>query len=232
MIRKSMISRIMTTCSVRRCLRPILYFGIVGLVVSAQAVKADAPPPDQYRERIPVKNQAGAGYTNQTAAQTMDSGWKYRLSPGVTLWYFDDEDTETGGALYFDAWDPEYSLNYRVGVEVGHISVDQTGASAFAEQGDRAHLTFVRIPFALEYYQMMGNNFTWYVGGGPDILHTANDLEDTSVGAHAGLRLHYALNDRWGLSVEGGYMWAKMDAPAEDLDLSGAYLTPLLTYTF
>lgn len=159
--------------------------------------------------------------------------WRWRLSPGGTVWFFKDENNLFGPALYADVWRTDIPLNYRMGVEGRHMYLGQEAADFAREAPDKTtRVTFIRIPFAVEYMHRVNQTTTWFLGGGPDILHTANDLEDTSVGGHLGSRLHYAFNDRWGMAIEGGYMWGRVDGLNEDVKLDNAYVTPTLSYTF
>lgn len=162
-----------------------------------------------------------------------DCEWKTRFSPGVTVWFFDEEDTSVGPNLSFEAWRTDIPLTYRVGFEIRHLDLDQDAALGSAEwPGKQTKITYVRVPFSLEYRHEMGDT-TLFAGGGPDIVNAANDVSDTAVGAHLGLRLHHAFNQNWGVSVEGGYMWGELEGrDGQDIVLDGAYVNPSLAYTF
>ena len=99
--------------------------------------------------------------------------------------------------------------------------------------GKTVEATFIRIPFALEYYQPLAEQVTLFLGGGPDIIHTANDVSDTSVGLHLSARIAFDMNEHWGFAVESGYMWADVDGEgSKDINLDGAFVSPQLYYSF
>jgi hypothetical protein len=162
-----------------------------------------------------------------------DCEWKFRFSPGVTVWFFDKEDNTVGPNLSFEAWRTDIPLTYRIGWELRHLDLDQEAALGSAEwPGKQTKITYVRVPFSLEYRHEMGDT-TLFAGGGPDIVNAANDVSDTSVGGHLGLRLHHAFDKNWGVSVEGGYMWGELEGrDGKDIVLDGAYVNPSLAYTF
>jgi len=93
-------------------------------------------------------------------------------------------------------------------------------------------VTFLRIPIGFEYIQPLANGTNLYVGGGPDILHTANDITETNVGMHVATRIHHAFDERFGAALEVGYMWGYLNNPGKDVNLSNAYVTPSVTYDF
>ncbi len=198
-----------------------------GMPEDAPAKKVARPAPPQ---EAPKQQPAVA------PVQTIDDDWcewKFRLSPGATVWFFDKESTLLGPAAFLDFWRTDYPINYRIGVEGRHMYLGQPEADFAREYFDKTtHITFIRIPFAVEYMHTVNDNTTWYLGGGPDIIHTANDLSDTNVGMHLGTRLHYAFNEKWGMAIEAGYMWGDVDGEGADVKLDNAYITPTLTYSF
>lgn len=162
-----------------------------------------------------------------------DCEWKFRLSPGVTTWFFDEESELLGPFLGLDIWRSDYPINFHVGVEGRHMYLGQEEAVFAQEYDDKTtQITFIRIPIAVEYIQPISQTVTLYVGAGPDIIRTANDISETAVGMHVGSRLHFAFNDSWGASVEAGYMWGEVDGQGDDVVLDNTYITPALTYTF
>jgi len=135
--------------------------------------------------------------------------------------------------MFLDVWRTDYPFNYRVGIEGRHMYLGQESAEFAQEFTDKTtHITYLRIPFSVEYMTDVASDLTWYIGGGPDIVHTADDIGDTNVGMHLGTRMHYAFNRSWGLAVEAGYAWGDVDGEGEDVELNHAYITPSLTYTF
>lgn len=193
-----------------------------------RSVQRQVPPPPPEVREAPAPHRV-----SQTATTEENCEWKARLSPGLSVWFFDEEDTLPGPAAFLDVWRTDMPVNFRVGVEGRHMYLDQESAQFAREWEDKTpRVTYIRIPFAVEYIQPIDKASTLYLGGGPDIVHTANDISDTNVGMHLGARLHYAFNDHWGLAVEGGYMWGDVDGPGEDVEFDGAYVTPQLAYTF
>lgn len=161
------------------------------------------------------------------------SGWGSRLAAGAPVWFFEEEDTEIGGGIYYDVFSNCKAINFRVGGEVSHISANQPNALASAERpGTDAQLTFVRVPFALEYMTSVADNTFFFLGGGPDIIHTANDIGDTSVGMHVSARLLYNFTNDWGVAVEAGHMWGEVEARGGDVDLDNTFVIPSISYTF
>lgn len=205
---------------------------VCGLVCSlvGEAV-ADRPAREEFRETIPGREPPPLVRTEPLPVDSAE--WKFRLSPGVTVWFFDKEDDTAGPALFMDFWRTDIPVNWRVGIEGRHLDLEQPSSDAIAEfPGKTPEITFIRIPFSVEYIMPLWDNTDLYLGGGPDIIHTANDLSETEVGGHLAARLHYAFNERWGAAVEGGYLWAQVDGPAGDIELDGAYVTPQVSYTF
>ena len=209
-------------------------FGLSGMVaiaalLSVAGAYADAPPDEQYRERIPVQEQAVA----PTQASANDCGWGARLSAGVPVWFFDDESTSAGAGAYLDVFPCETPINLRIGIEGRHIDIDQPGAEQYAEwPGKTTELTYIRIPMAVEYVMPLAENANWYIGGGPDLIRTANDLSDFAVGAHVATRLGYDFENNISVAIEGGYMWAEVDDGGPDINLDGAYVLPTVGYRF
>lgn len=162
-------------------------------------------------------------------------GWGNRFSAGVPVWMFDEEASDAGGGVYFDLYHCCLPLNLRVGAEVTHMDANQESALSAAEWNDGrdANLTFVRIPFAIEYVYSFNDSTRVFLGGGPDIIHTANDITETSVGAHLSARFMRDLTERFGIAVEAGYAWARVDTEeAGDVVLDNAFIVPSLVYTF
>lgn len=205
----------------------VVLTGLVCMSVNVGDALADRPAKEEFRERAAEQPRE-----QRPVAQSSD--WGVRLSPGVSVWMLDEEDTETAPALHLDVWRKDLPWNFRVGVEGQHVDLEQEEAAGLADgPGRQPRVTFVRIPFAVEYKHEINRTWAAYFGGGPDINVFANDASTTEVGAHLGARIHYAFNDHWGISVDGGYMWARIDEDdSSKVDLDGAYVTPLLTYTF
>ena len=158
-----------------------------------------------------------------------------RLSGGVPVYFFNQESANRPAAgLALDFWCDELPINFRVGVEGRHMYVGQSSADYAREFADKtARITFIRIPFAAEYMMELDESTTGYIGGGPDIITTANDFSETGVGMHLGARVHYAFTKEFGVSLEAGYMWGSVDGQGgRDVRFDGAYVTPMLAYTF
>ena len=168
-----------------------------------------------------------------------DSGffdnWGSGISVGVPNYFFDKQDNEVGAGAYFDFYpcDKEY-LNFRIGVEGSHIGVDEPGSEQYAEfPGKSTRLTFIRIPISAEYVVPFSDNGRVYLGVGPDLVRTANDLSDFTVGLHLSGRAEYSISSHWRLAVEGGYMWSEVsDDNGPDINLDGAYVIPTVGYQF
>lgn len=209
-------------------MRAVLTISAV-ILVSATSAFADRPATEELRETVPLQDRQAVQAQTIPAA----TGCNVRASAGVPVWFFTDEDNEAAAGAYFDYWCADVPLNYRLGVELRHLDIKQGDAAAFAEgPGQPAEMTYVRIPMAVEYYQAIDEDMTWYIGLGPDIINGANDISDTAVGMHIGTRVHYAFTENWGASLEGGYMWAELEDNGSDFDLDGWYVTPALAYTF
>ena len=204
-------------------------FVVTTVVLTTQSAFADRPARDVIGETVPVKESPSAIPQPIPAA----TGCFSRLSLGQTVWFFSEEDTETAPGAYFDFWCADVPLNYRIGIEGRHMDVSQKGTEDYAEfPGKTVEITYIRIPLAVEYYHDLGEGFTWFVGGGPDLLRTANDISEFDVGAHLASRISYSFDENWGVALEGGYMWNRLDGRSRDLDLDGAYITPTVHYTF
>lgn len=189
-----------------------------------------APTPYQAPREVPVERREVPPAVRDYEEPCE---WKFRTSLGVPVWFFDEEDTLPGAGAYFDTWRTDTPLSFRVGVEGRHMYLGQEAADFAREWPDKTtKITYLRIPFALEYMHPLAENTTGFIGVGPDIIHTANDLSETSVGLHVSARLHYAFDEHWGTSLEGGYVWAEVDGEGEDVELDNAYITPALSYTF
>ena len=207
---------------------PVMADGMDEPVRPSKKAARVEPRPEPPKEVIPMQQQV-----ERHVDSVEPCDWKWRLSPGGTVWFFKDENNLFGPALYSDIWRTDSPINFRLGIEGRHMYLGQDAADFARESPEKTtRVTFIRIPFALEYMQAIGSRTTWFIGGGPDILHTANDLEDTSVGGHLGSRLHYALDKQWGVALEGGYMWGSVDGAADDVELDNAYVTPTISYTF
>lgn len=214
----------------------------VSVTISPFIVYADGMPDEEVVKKpapvaapAKVEEPAPVAAPVKTAEEWIDDPecWHTRLSAGVGPLFFDEEDTTAFPGMYLDFWRPDYPINLRVGVEGRHMDLHQPNADASAEfPGKTTEITLVKIPFAVEWYHKLTEELTLYAGGGPDIINTANDIGETSVGFHLGSRLHYAFNYNWGVGVEGGYMWGEVDSPGGDIDLDHAYVMPQLSYTF
>jgi len=191
-----------------------------------------SPPPVEITP-APVARQEA--YAPVETAVDESCEWKVRLSPGVTVWFFDKENTLPGPSAFLDFWRTDIPINYHVGIEGRHMHLGQDAAAFAMENPDKTtRVTYMRIPFAVEYMHPLAEQVMLYAGGGPDIIHTANDLEDTSVGMHLATRVHYAFTKHWGTALEAGYMWDSVDGASggSNVNLDGAYITPTISYTF
>lgn len=160
--------------------------------------------------------------------------WGVRLAAGVPVWFFDKESNLPGAGGYVDFFSNEAQINFRIGVEGRHMYLTQEAAESAAEFTDKVtRITYIRIPFSVEYIVPIDHNVTQlFLGGGPDLIHTANDIESTDVGGHLSARLLHNLDENWGVAVEGGYMWGDARRPGKNVNLDGFYVTPTLNYTF
>lgn len=211
------------------------------ILSSVSPVWADAPGPGiVYRHEkkaaprpTPVTVQPESP---PVAPVALEEGcdWGVRIAGGVPVWFFQDESTLPGAGAYLDVFNNGRRVNLRVGVEGRHMYLGQNEAAFAAEFVDKTpRITFLRIPFSVEYIVPLDEDATQlFLGGGPDIIHTANDIESTEVGGHLSARLLYNFTHNWGVAVEGGYMWAEASDSGHDVNLDGAYVTPTLNYTF
>ena len=187
-----------------------------------------APVPVQEPSFVEVK-------TVQYVEEPCGCTGNMRLSGGVPVYFFEQESANRPAAgMALDYWCDEMPVNFRVGVEGRHMWVGQ-GAADYAREAPEktARITYIRIPFAVEYMTSLGESTTGYIGGGPDIINTANDFSETGVGMHISGRLHYAFTNSLGVSLEAGYMWGSVDAQGDDhVDFNNAFVTPMLAYTF
>ncbi len=169
-----------------------------------------------------------------TIHEETECEWGMRIAGGVPVWFFDKEGNTSGAGAYLDVFNTQQRLNFRVGVEGRHMYLGQDAAQSAAEFTDKTpRITYIRIPFSVEYIIPTGLEATdLFIGGGPDIVHTANDISSTSVGGHLSARINYAFYGNWGVALEGGYMWGDANRPGKDVNLDGAYITPTLNYTF
>ncbi len=169
----------------------------------------------------------------EPAPMSEECCWNTRVSAGEGVWFFDEEDNTAFPGVYLDTWCSDYPVNFHVGIEGRHMDLHQSAAIPAAEfPGKTTEITLIKIPLSLEYMQEVAENLTLYLGAGPDIINTANDVSDTSVGFHLSSRLHYSLDEHWGVAVEGGYMWGEVDGPEDEIKLDHAYVLPTLSYTF
>jgi opacity protein-like surface antigen len=192
---------------------------------------------DETRASARYENRRGSGgildYSTRFVKEDEWCQWKSRLSLGVPVWFFDEESDLPGAGAYLDFWRTDIPLNFRVGFEGRHMYLSQESAEYAMEWFDKTtRISFYRIPFALEYMHGLTESTTLYLGGGPNVIRTANDISDWSVGMHLSGRLHYGFNDRWGVALEAGYMWGEIDGQDGDIVLDNAFVTPTLTYTF
>ncbi|MBX7138925.1 MAG: porin family protein [Oligoflexia bacterium] len=222
----------------------LLGIACAGLYLGAATVATADGMPEEVRKHRAVRPAAPAPAPVEAAPMeqprpvvdtTIEDSceWKVRLSPGVAVWFFKDEGNLPGASMALDVWRTDYPINFHVGVEGRHMYLTQESAQFAREWDDKTtRVTFIRIPFALEYMQPVAENTTWYIGAGPDILHTANDIVETNVGVHVSTRLHYAFDEHWGAAIEAGYMWGSIDGQDEDVVLDNAFVNPTLAYTF
>lgn len=182
------------------------------------------PAPVAMREeRVEVVEDASCGCGN------------VRLSGGLPIWFFTQESSNLPGAgAALDYWCDEIPVNFRVGIEGRHMYLGQSSADFAREFADKTtRVTFIRIPFSVEYMHSLTESTTGFIGGGPDIINTANDLSETGVGMHLSARVHYAFTEHFGVSLEAGYMWGSVDGQdGRDVRFDNAFVTPMLAYTF
>lgn len=229
---------------------------VAGLVLSAAVApmvsRADEPGPGlvypkQARKRAalvvapPVaetKSEPHASLERETrhveTKNEMECDWGVRLAGGLPIWFFEKEGNIPGAGAYIDTFNTNENINLRVGVEGREMFLGQDVAQSAAEfPGKGTKITYLRIPFSAEYILPTGMESTdLFLGGGPDIVHTANDIGSTTVGGHLSARLNYAFYDGWGVALEAGYMWGEANRPGKDVNLDGAYITPTINYTF
>lgn len=157
-----------------------------------------------------------------------------RASLGLPVWFFDKESSNLpGSGAALDYWCDQIPLNFRIAVEGRHMYLGQDSAQYAREWVDKTpRVTFIRIPFSIEYMHGLSENTTGYFGAGPDIIHTANDIAETGVGMHISARVHYAFTQHFGASLEAGYMWGSVKGQNDDIQLDNAFVTPMLAYTF
>lgn len=208
---------------------------LAAALLSVSAAFADMPAKEQFKEQIPVREPVKQQPLPEPVAKVEECcGWDFRLSAGVPVYFFKDEDTTATGGMYLDAFPCSVPINLRVGGEVRHMQLEQDGSEDYAEwPGKSTHITYVRVPFAVEYVQPLFKQTNLYLGGGPDIISTANDLTDTTVGGHLGGRLQYEWENHISLAVESGYMWGRVSESGESkMNLDGAYIIPTIGYRF
>ena len=206
-------------------LTKLVMASLAAVLVSGVAF-ADMPAKEEFKETIPVAQP-------EPVVVEPACGWGYRLHAGVPIWFFKDEDSAATGGVYMDAFPCELPINLRVGAEVRHLGFDSKEAMYYAETGeDKAHITYVRIPISVEYMVELVEQTTLYLSIGPDLVSTANDVSDFTVGMHLGLRLMYEFENNVSVSLDSGYMWAQVKDGGPDVSLDGAYLIPTLGYRF
>lgn len=193
--------------------------------VAAPVREMVPPPPSKPSTASPVASKV---------IIDEDCDWGSRIAIGSPVWFFQEEDTEVGGGIYGDLYPCNYPVNFRIGAEISHIGADQSNALDSAEfPGKPVRLTFIRIPLAVEYVAPLSGKTKFFIGGGPDIIRTANDVSDTSVGLHLSARVLHNFNEHIGLALEAGYMWGEVnDDGGGDIDLDNTFVIPTLSYTF
>ncbi len=154
------------------------------------------------------------------------------IAGGVNLLYLNCEDTTVLPSLMVDYQpDADLPINLRLGVEGGKLDAEQgyyTPSSQFFM--DKIDTTLIRVPLSVEYIHPVGEETKVFMGGGPSLLMIDGDadnsgieVDDTDVGLHLGARVQQAISDNIAVSLEGGYMFAEMDAAGDDFDLNGAF---------
>ncbi|MDC0358231.1 hypothetical protein OAO01_05385 [Oligoflexia bacterium] len=209
------------------------------LILIADTVFADGCSPGEpcYETPAPAVVEAPVAVVPAAIAPPVEEkacGWGNRIAAGVPVWFFQEESTEVGGGIYLDVYNCVHPINLRIGAEVNHMGVDQPNAMNSAEfPGKATRMTFVRIPFAVEYIVAVGENTSFFIGGGPDLIRTANDVSDTTVGMHLSGRLVHEFDGHFGVGVEAGYMWGEVsDDGGGDIDLDNTFIIPTLSYRF
>ena len=229
--------------------RSLLSTAAVACALAVPAVAfADGMPNERPRARAPRKVEAPAPVVVAPVAapvvraapqavpveQECGCTDHYRLSGGLPVAFFAKESNLPLAGAALDFWCDELPINFRIGVEGRHMYLGQDNAEFAREAPDKTtRVTYIRIPFAAEYMAPLDEATTLYVGGGPDIVVTANDISETGAGMHLSSRVHYAFTDELGVSLEAGYMWAGVDGQGgQNIRLDSAFVSPMLTYTF
>jgi len=203
-----------------------ILLAFLAVMLVSGVVFADIAPKEEFKEKIPVVEP-------EVPVVMETCSWGARFSAGVPVWFFRDEDTAASGGVYLDVFPCELPINLRVGAEVRHMGISQDNALAYVEQGEKeAKITYVRIPISAEYFVSLMDRTSLYLTIGPDLVRTANDISDFTVGMHLGARLMYEFENNISLSVEGGYMWAEVKDDGPKVNLDGAYIIPTIGYRF
>ena len=196
------------------------------MVMLGTTAFADVAPKEEFKEQIPVAEPV-------PVEVAPECGWGFRVSGGVPIYFFDEQDTKATGGVYFDAFPCELPINLRIGAEVRHMSLTEDKAQVYAESpGREPDITYVRIPMEVSWYTEIMEQTNLYLGLGPDIVNSANDVGDTTVGLHLGGRLQYQFENNISVALDAGYMWATVDGGKGDVKLDGAYLIPTVGYRF
>jgi len=185
------------------------------------------------QERAPVEVPTPVPPLEEPVALDVESGdFGLGIAGGVNVLFLNCEDTAVAPSIMVDYQpDSELPLNIRTGVELGSIDGEQfffTPESQFFQ--DKVDLSVVRIPVSLEYVKPVSEQTKLFFGGGPSLLvvtgdadNSGIDVDDTDVGWHLAARVQQQVTDWIAVSLEGGYMFAELDAEGEDLDLDSAF---------
>lgn len=210
----------------------------------AAAAHADAPPPEQFRERIPVQERVEQRRVerermrepHERTMKSDESGWIFGVSPVVTVNFFDEDRERPNYGLHFNARHSDVPLNLRIGVEGSDFDSEQDAlVQTWLDAGGGEpgpDITYLRFPVAVEYWMPLGERGNLYAGPGYNLIRMDDLVEDTVSGLHVSGRLGYEIiEDSLELTAEGGYLWTEdLETPNGDVDFSGAFVQGGMTY--
>lgn len=215
------------------------------LVLSIPGIAtADAPPSEEFRERIPVEERQEERHRERMEQEEeamkrsgeAEPEWIIGFSPVVTMNFFDEDRERPNYGFHVNVRKSDIPLNLRVGVEGSDFNSEQDAFSSTAVAQGRApfetDITYLRFPIAVEYYMELSDRTNLYVGPGYNLIRI-DDLEDENgSGLHVSGRIGWEiLEDQLELTAEGGYMWTEdLETTGGDVDFSGPFVSGGLTY--